>query len=406
MTTHAYRELIVGSPVDKNVTLTALGTAFASHVLSDGTTKVQNPTEMWTGQMWGTYISQALKVLFTMEHNVTYTLAAHPETGLVQAFPLEQTTGAHPAWLRRGCRGTRRSNLRRTPLLHISQVHPNNLWFVRAARWEMCEGDMWSTAAHFASALHPSLVCQYCVLGMTGHRLAMCCPTKNATTAQDWLQRMLGWPASACACRVTMSCFYSCDHHTSKLVWQAWKELWAADPKNVRVFQGHTRKMPAIEECGACRLPQNATIAAVAQACVHTLAALTALTSLPVCGAGRVLYSSHYSELQHQFLNLKHNLKAGAPHFVHCSITYAAFFQRFDKVAGMTGTACEVSSALWDVYGLSVSRHPMVERRSITPHLAGLFSGPCTQLTYGLRTCRLPLVAVLAVPTAFQCCRR
>jgi preprotein translocase subunit SecA len=70
--------------------------------------------------------------------------------------------------------------------------------------------------------------------------------------------------------------------------------------------------------------------------------------------AGRMKYRTKLEQLQHEFLEVKHGLEPDPPTLTSNSITYARFFRRFQKVAGMTGTAMDVSNVLWDVYSLSV----------------------------------------------------
>jgi hypothetical protein len=65
-------------------------------------------------------------------------------------------------------------------------------------------------------------------------------------------------------------------------------------------------------------------------------------------------YRTKLEQLQHEFLDVKHSLEPDPPNVTSNSITYARFFQRFQKVAGMTGTAMDVGNVLWDVYSLSV----------------------------------------------------
>ena len=69
---------------------------------------------------------------------------------------------------------------------------------------------------------------------------------------------------------------------------------------------------------------------------------------------GRVQPNTQLENLQQQFLDIKHQLSPEPPTGRACDITYAKFFTRFDKVAGMTGTAVDISGILWDIYNLSV----------------------------------------------------
>lgn len=81
-----------------------------------------------------------------------------------------------------------------------------------------------------------------------------------------------------------------------------------------------------------------------------------------------------YTDLMHQFIDIKHGLAPQPPTVVSCSITSAMFFRRFEKVAGMSGTAVDVSATLWDAYSLSVRPSTLVDfspmQRSLSPHRA------------------------------------
>ena len=81
--------------------------------------------------------------------------------------------------------------------------------------------------------------------------------------------------------------------------------------------------------------------------------ALGSMTWLRV-HAGRALPMVIFGNLGHQFLHAKHGIPVGVPHGNSRSITYAAFFRRFKKFAGMTGTATSIANTLWDIYSLPV----------------------------------------------------
>lgn len=81
--------------------------------------------------------------------------------------------------------------------------------------------------------------------------------------------------------------------------------------------------------------------------------------------AGRLLLSTVLENLEHQYLDIKHNLDPEPPSLRSCDITYSKFFMRFAKVAGMTGTALDISGVLWDIYDLSVRVHPDLRTGSI-----------------------------------------
>lgn len=63
----------------------------------------------------------------------------------------------------------------------------------------------------------------------------------------------------------------------------------------------------------------------------------------------------------HEFLTAKHGLPMESATLTQTKITYAKLFERFKKVAGMTGTAKESANTFWENYRLSVcSSHASV----------------------------------------------
>lgn len=73
-----------------------------------------------------------------------------------------------------------------------------------------------------------------------------------------------------------------------------------------------------------------------------------------VLRAGRLLPSTKLQNLMHEFLTAKHGLQLEPATLMQTKITYAKLFERFKKVAGMTGTAKESANAFWESYRLSV----------------------------------------------------
>lgn len=70
--------------------------------------------------------------------------------------------------------------------------------------------------------------------------------------------------------------------------------------------------------------------------------------------AGRLLPSTKLQGFMHEFIGAKHGLALEPPTLMQTKITYAKLFERFKKLAGMTGTAKESANAFWDNYRLSV----------------------------------------------------
>ena len=81
---------------------------------------------------------------------------------------------------------------------------------------------------------------------------------------------------------------------------------------------------------------------------------------------GRVLPGRTWERGMHQMVETKEGCRLTAQKDTLARISYQRFFQRYQGIAGMTGTAKEVAGELWSVYGLRVVKVPtnrMVRRR-------------------------------------------
>jgi hypothetical protein len=78
-----------------NVELTEVGTLWAVHLLTMAAKEDKNARchEFWTGEMWGSYVLQALHCLVLYTLDVDYTIAYDPEVGKKQAILLDKGTG-------------------------------------------------------------------------------------------------------------------------------------------------------------------------------------------------------------------------------------------------------------------------------------------------------------------------
>lgn len=85
-------------------------------------------------------------------------------------------------------------------------------------------------------------------------------------------------------------------------------------------------------------------------------------------GTGRVLEGRQWQLGLHQSVQAKENLEITRPHETIARISYQRFFQMYDRLAGMTGTAWEVRTELWRNYHLPVVRIP-THRPMIRRHL-------------------------------------
>jgi len=73
---------------------------------------------------------------------------------------------------------------------------------------------------------------------------------------------------------------------------------------------------------------------------------------------GRLMPDRSWEQGLHQLIELKEGVEVTARRETLARISYQTFFRRYLKLAGMTGTAAEVASELWDVYRLRVARIP------------------------------------------------
>jgi preprotein translocase subunit SecA len=73
---------------------------------------------------------------------------------------------------------------------------------------------------------------------------------------------------------------------------------------------------------------------------------------------GRVMPDRSWERGLHQLIETKEGLEATGQRQTIARLTYQRFFRRYLGLAGMTGTATEVASELWAVYGLPVARIP------------------------------------------------
>ncbi|MEO0829191.1 MAG: prepilin peptidase, partial [Pseudomonadota bacterium] len=73
---------------------------------------------------------------------------------------------------------------------------------------------------------------------------------------------------------------------------------------------------------------------------------------------GRVMEERSWSDGLHQLVEVKEGVEVTSRKETMARMTYQRFFRRYRRLAGMTGTAREVSAELWAVYKLSVARIP------------------------------------------------
>ncbi|PWB92639.1 prepilin peptidase [Methylosinus sporium] len=73
---------------------------------------------------------------------------------------------------------------------------------------------------------------------------------------------------------------------------------------------------------------------------------------------GRVMADRFWSDGLHQMIEIKEGCALSGVRATIARMTYQRFFRRYQRLAGMTGTAAEVSSELWRVYRLTVARVP------------------------------------------------
>ncbi|HSG90605.1 MAG TPA: hypothetical protein VLA56_15425 [Pseudomonadales bacterium] len=73
---------------------------------------------------------------------------------------------------------------------------------------------------------------------------------------------------------------------------------------------------------------------------------------------GRVMADRTWEQGLHQLIELKEDCELTSPPETLARISYQRFFRRYLRLAGMTGTAAEVTGEFWSVYGLAVDRIP------------------------------------------------
>lgn len=73
---------------------------------------------------------------------------------------------------------------------------------------------------------------------------------------------------------------------------------------------------------------------------------------------GRILSDRSWERGLHQMVEAKEGCRLTAQKDTLARISYQRFFRRYHRLAGMTGTAREVTGELWSVYGLRVVRVP------------------------------------------------
>ncbi|TDX61818.1 preprotein translocase subunit SecA [Methylosinus sp. sav-2] len=73
---------------------------------------------------------------------------------------------------------------------------------------------------------------------------------------------------------------------------------------------------------------------------------------------GRVMADRFWSDGLHQMIEVKEGCAISGVRATIARMTYQRFFRRYQRLAGMTGTAAEVAGELWSVYRLAVARVP------------------------------------------------
>jgi preprotein translocase subunit SecA len=73
---------------------------------------------------------------------------------------------------------------------------------------------------------------------------------------------------------------------------------------------------------------------------------------------GRLMPDRSWEQGLHQLIEIKEDCEVTGRRETLARISYQRFFRRYVHLAGMTGTASEVASELWAVYGLRVARVP------------------------------------------------
>lgn len=88
---------------------------------------------------------------------------------------------------------------------------------------------------------------------------------------------------------------------------------------------------------------------------------------------GRIMADRSWSEGLHQLVEAKEGCKVTSRKVPVARMTYQRFFRRYQRLAGMTGTAREVAREFWSVYRLPVVRIPT--------------NRPCRRQRYPARIC-------------------
>ncbi|HUU73237.1 MAG TPA: preprotein translocase subunit SecA [Burkholderiales bacterium] len=89
---------------------------------------------------------------------------------------------------------------------------------------------------------------------------------------------------------------------------------------------------------------------------------------------GRLMPDRSWEQGLHQLIEIKEGCEVTGRRDTLARISYQRFFRRYLHLCGMTGTASEVASELWNVYGLRVSRIPTnkpTRRRYYPPRYFG-----------------------------------
>lgn len=73
---------------------------------------------------------------------------------------------------------------------------------------------------------------------------------------------------------------------------------------------------------------------------------------------GRTMPDRFWTEGLHQLVELKEGLEPSRGRVTLARTTYQRFFRRYDRLAGMTGTAREVAAEIWRVYRLPIAPIP------------------------------------------------
>jgi preprotein translocase subunit SecA len=73
---------------------------------------------------------------------------------------------------------------------------------------------------------------------------------------------------------------------------------------------------------------------------------------------GRLMPDRSWEHGLHQLIEVKEDVPVSGRQDTLARISYQRFFRRYQRVAGMTGTALEVSAELWAIYGLAVATIP------------------------------------------------